>query len=309
MGQGTQNNQEGIQLRSLYVGSADQELVGGFERLGDSVGCTSVAISSIEEIHGQSPTATTILFLDVELCPWAKSPVDAIRQVARENFLICAMSRTSDTGALLNYFRAGAVDAIQLPATEGQFRQVIARLGAIQNRRNSKLWSTDNLLRADLNLTLPTKESSIQPAVALCSQVIRGHLDERERERVELGLHEIIRNAYEHGNLGITFDDKTRLCDEGLFEAELQRREAMSQYSSKHVRLSVSISSRELVFVVEDQGVGFAWQQTLERVRGSKPDLLLHGRGLVIIASIFDVVEFNPLGNSIRLMKSINGRI
>jgi hypothetical protein len=47
------------------------------------------------------------------------------------------------------------------------------------------------------------------------------------------GLNELLINAVEHGNLGITYDEKIKLVVEGRLESEIERRLALPQNQAK----------------------------------------------------------------------------
>src|SRR5579871_6424484 len=64
-----------------------------------------------------------------------------------------------------------------------------------------------------------TLEESIQ-----LSTYIAAFFPEEKRLCIELGLNELFFNAIEHGNLGITFAEKSKLKEENQWYEEIQRR-------------------------------------------------------------------------------------
>ncbi|MBT0960918.1 response regulator [Denitromonas iodatirespirans] len=120
-----------------------------------------------------------------------------------------------------------------------------------------------------------------------------------EPDVVVLGLSELLVNGVEHGNLGIRFDEKSRLRETGQWEAEVARRLAQPDNQHKQVRLTVSSDAQAWVFCIEDEGNGFDWKEFLELApeRAFAPN----GRGIALARQLaFDTLEYQGCGNSVR---------
>lgn len=120
-----------------------------------------------------------------------------------------------------------------------------------------------------------------------------------EPDVVVLGLSELLVNGVEHGNLGICFDEKSRLRESGQWEAEVMRRQALPANVDKRVRLTVSAEPGAWVFAIEDEGEGFAWQSFLELApeRAFAPN----GRGIALARQLaFDELEYLGNGSCVR---------
>lgn len=115
---------------------------------------------------------------------------------------------------------------------------------------------------------------------------------------VVLGLSELLFNAVEHGNLGITYEDKSRLNELGEWEAEVERRQALPENAEKRVIVQVERKDNEIRFLVRDQGPGFDWQSYLE----ISPERVFdsHGRGIALARKFsFERLEYNDKGNEV----------
>ncbi|KAA3653431.1 MAG: response regulator [Proteobacteria bacterium] len=120
-----------------------------------------------------------------------------------------------------------------------------------------------------------------------------------EPDVVVLGLSELLVNGVEHGNLGICFDEKSRLRESGQWEAEVLRRQGLPDNQAKRVRLTVSAEPGAWVFTIEDDGDGFAWQSFLELApeRAFAPN----GRGIALARQLaFDELEYLGNGSCVR---------
>jgi DNA-binding response OmpR family regulator len=117
-------------------------------------------------------------------------------------------------------------------------------------------------------------------------------------DRVVLGLTELITNAVEHGNLGITYEEKSRLNTNGDWEKEVEKRLASPAHKDKYATVEFKRSDNEIIFVITDQGKGFDWRKFMtvspERAFDS------HGRGIALANSIsFKQVEYLNKGNKV----------
>ncbi|WP_227816634.1 ATP-binding response regulator [Nitrogeniibacter aestuarii] len=120
-----------------------------------------------------------------------------------------------------------------------------------------------------------------------------------EPEIVVLGLSELLINAVEHGNLGIDFDEKSRLRESGDWEEEVVRRLQMPEYAERQAKLGISVSESAWTFVIEDQGAGFDWHNFLELApeRAFAPN----GRGIALARQLaFSSLEYQGKGNIVR---------
>jgi len=125
-------------------------------------------------------------------------------------------------------------------------------------------------------------------------------------ERVVLGLTELIINAVEHGNLGITYKEKSILNTEGSWESEVVKRLALPAYRDKYVTVEFSRSESEITFVILDQGEGFDWEKFIK----ISPDRAFdsHGRGIALANSIsFKTVEYLDSGNKVCVTVPLQG--
>ncbi|MBV8046030.1 MAG: response regulator [Paludibacterium sp.] len=113
-------------------------------------------------------------------------------------------------------------------------------------------------------------------------------------ERVATGLFELLVNAIEHGNLRLSYAEKTQLQADGAWEAELERRLSDPEFGQRQVRLSYRRSREAIRFSIADEGAGFDWRHYLDTEAISY--LESHGRGILIARKLsFD--QLNYLGN------------
>jgi len=78
------------------------------------------------------------------------------------------------------------------------------------------------------------------------------------------GLTELMVNAIEHGNLGISYREKTLLLMENDWQTEIGRRLELPQFAERIARVRLERGADELRFMIADEGKGFDWQHYLD---------------------------------------------
>ncbi|MEI7607507.1 MAG: response regulator [Rhodospirillaceae bacterium] len=122
--------------------------------------------------------------------------------------------------------------------------------------------------------------------------------------RVVRGLIEFLVNAVEHGNLGITYEEKTSLLVTGCWHTEVERRLTLPQYKDKFVTVHFRRHADSIEVTIRDQGAGFSWEKylTLDPDRAFDPN----GRGIALACAVsFDKVSFLRNGSTVQVQVTI----
>ncbi len=118
-------------------------------------------------------------------------------------------------------------------------------------------------------------------------------------ENVAIGLHELLLNAVEHGNLGITYSEKTKLLQNASWDAEIERRLGLPENRKNFATLSFKATQAALVIQIKDAGRGFDWKKYLEFSADRVTDT--HGRGIATSRALsFHSLEYLGAGNEVR---------
>lgn len=143
-------------------------------------------------------------------------------------------------------------------------------------------------LIADITLRFRTLEE----AAAVSSFL--GSLCEDPQQ--EIGIHELLINAVEHGNLEITYDEKSAFLAAGRMREEIDHRLTLSRYCDRFVTVEVRLTGEGREILIKDEGPGFDFQ----RFQVFDPARLFHchGRG-VLLASAALSIEYLPPGNQV----------
>jgi len=118
-------------------------------------------------------------------------------------------------------------------------------------------------------------------------------------KRLVVGIHELLINAIEHGNLGITYGQKTALLRSNQWLAEIEYRSNLPANINKRVAVSFWKFSDRIELQIQDQGAGFDWQDYLYIApeRATDP----HGRGIAMSKLMsFDELTYCDGGRQVR---------
>jgi DNA-binding response OmpR family regulator len=109
-------------------------------------------------------------------------------------------------------------------------------------------------------------------------------------------ISEILINAVEHGNLGITYEEKGEFVARGTWRQEIERRLGLPANAEKYIDLDVKRHGSTVTVLVEDQGAGFDYSSYLEFNEDRAFDI--HGRGIAI-ARAYLGLEYQGNGNRV----------
>jgi CheY-like chemotaxis protein len=113
-----------------------------------------------------------------------------------------------------------------------------------------------------------------------------------------LGISELMINAIEHGNLGITYEEKTLLSNPREWTDEIEKRLLLAENKNKYATLDFRLNSEKVWVTITDQGEGFNHEQYQNFDLSRYLDC--HGRGIAVARSIgFDDVEYLNDGRTV----------
>lgn len=109
-------------------------------------------------------------------------------------------------------------------------------------------------------------------------------------------ISELFANAVEHGNIGLTYEEKTNLIAENRLNEEVEQRLAMPENRNKFVHVTYRRLPDRIQVTVEDMGKGFNYEKFLtfddDRVFHN------HGRGIAILNALYPL-RYSKAGNMV----------
>ena len=113
-----------------------------------------------------------------------------------------------------------------------------------------------------------------------------------------VGLTELLLNAVEHGNLGITYEEKSSMGDKDEWQKEIERRLALPENQKKRVEIRLERVNDAVRFTIRDEGSGFDWNRFLD-IDPSRA-FHTHGRGIAMARRLsFSSLDYLGSGNEV----------
>lgn len=130
----------------------------------------------------------------------------------------------------------------------------------------------------------------------------RALINPDKKMHIQLGLAELIVNSIEHGNCGITYEEKSKALEAGISHIDLIAEKCKDPaISAKKVTFGWEINADKSIFTIQDEGDGFNVKNFLRKLK-SQDKYSLHGRGIMMAASLGNKLKYNSKGNKVTLI-------
>lgn len=116
-------------------------------------------------------------------------------------------------------------------------------------------------------------------------------------------LSELIINAIEHGNLGITYEEKSDLVASGNWGSEVDRRLMLDENADKKVTVQFERGADETSITITDMGKGFDWRSYVSVTQGTGDKQKFSGRGIALTNAMDNCkVQYHGIGNAVTVV-------
>ncbi len=160
------------------------------------------------------------------------------------------------------------------------------------------------LTQSDTTFTFGNDTTMIGPLVNYLHRTIRaiGLCDEANGIRVCVALEEAMNNALFHGNLEIS--SHLRTTDTKAYQQLVQQRLEKLPFAQRSVHVRARFTRSEGIFVVRDEGPGFDPQALPDPTDPANLEKA-SGRGLLLMRTFMDSVQYNTAGNEVTMIKRL----
>ena len=123
-------------------------------------------------------------------------------------------------------------------------------------------------------------------------------IDDDGRFALQSTLMELLTNALEHGNCGITYEEKSEWLNQGKIILDLIKQKLRQpEFANRKIHIEYEIGKTKSTFIIKDDGEGFDWKS---RMSGDTPALdETHGRGIALSKSLVSDLRYNDKGNEV----------
>lgn len=124
----------------------------------------------------------------------------------------------------------------------------------------------------------------------------------QDRFNLQMALSELLNNALEHGNLEISFEEKTNwMMENGEIVSLINKKRTDPKYKDRKIQINYTLNDNFCSFTITDDGDGFDWRKYVNKAEDEEPNLELHGRGIQISTGVVGKLSYNEKGNQVTL--------
>lgn len=215
---------------------------------------------------------------------------------------VAVITGHGDVDTTIAALRHGAFDFLTKPFGVADLQRLVRRFQSLRDDTTPLgilVESSAGKFFERLDIVIPSRRSQAQQ---IGRRLMHYMLPLLRAKRVstnnfKLCLMEALENAIVHGNLQVESGLRDR--DWAAFEATISERENDPQYVEREVRIAIDITAEMVDLRIHDQGEGFT--PVLEEDPADA--MATSGRGLFLIRSFMDEVDWEDGGSTIRLRK------
>ena len=279
----------------------DRRIAGGLleKNLGWDIVYAYDGREALERIPEESPD---LILTDLQMPEM--NGLELVQQVKRSYPLIPTVLMTAQGSEAI------AVEALQHGAAsyvpKGQLALELCNtlehvLAAAGERRTqqSLMQRMENL---ECSFVLSNDPTILTSLVAYVQTLLNdmGLLEEADRLRVGVALEEALLNAAYHGNLEVS--SELRETDHSAYYSLARERAVTHPYCERQIYVHAKLSPTEVCYTIQDEGPGF---DPTDLPDPTDPANLERpcGRGLLLMRTFMDSIEYNDQGNKVQMIK------
>ena len=121
-----------------------------------------------------------------------------------------------------------------------------------------------------------------------------------DRFNLQIALSELLNNALEHGNLEISYEEKSKWMEEnGEIVSLIEQKRLDPKFSNRKIGISYLLNQDFCSFTISDDGNGFDWKKYTQKQ--AEESTQLHGRGIQLSGEMVGTLSYNDKGNKVTL--------
>ncbi len=229
--------------------------------------------------------------------------LEAIRDKNSDAIVVIVTAFGSENYAI-QALHLGANNYLKKPVASQDILRLLKKYKAVISGKYSPESLPGKLINRTFSLefkSIFTKIPKIVDKIMVESAV---DIDNSEKVNIELGLVELITNAVEHGNLGISYIEKQKALDAGNLSELFDERVHNEKYKNRKIKVDFFADREKYRWTITDEGEGFDWK-SIPDPTDQKHILELNGRGIFISKFLFDKIEYSGKGNIVTATKYI----
>ena len=199
--------------------------------------------------------------------------------------------------------RAGASDYLHKPFHLTELKHTINRSLSLLRSRMAEDLAVLGVERLDWYLEIKNEPEIISGLLTVILRPVSARLTESDRLHLQVAVQELLLNAIEHGNLGISAEEKNDAIMNDCFDHLIEKRQVDHRFRRRRVKMWIMHDPENWVFQCRicDEGEGFDWQGLMNASLLNLPALAGSGRGIFLVKTLMSEVQYNGQGNEVTL--------
>jgi len=215
---------------------------------------------------------------------------------------VVLMTSKGSEDVAVQALQRGAANYVSKRRLHQDLAEIMEQVLAISKEQRTQSRLLNRIVQSQFTIVLENDISLLQSLVVYIQQQLKMHriFPESERIRIGVALEEALLNSFYHGNLEVS--SKLREEDYDLYYSLAKQRCSEAPYADRKITVECRFSSESASFVISDEGPGFD-PSTLPDPRDPENLERPSGRGLLLMRTFLDEVEYNSKGNQVRMLK------
>lgn len=281
--------------------AADRQLVGGLlEKDPDlTVSYVSHGAEALARMERQLPDLVLAELVMAEMD--GLELVTAVRSQYPQVPVILMTSRGTEE-VVVEALRCGAASYVPKRSLARDLLTTVENVLSAAARQRIRWQLLQCVTRSEHTFVLQNDSTLFHPLISLIQESVgqMGLCDGTDQTRLGVALEEALANALYHGNLEMS--SQLREDDDAQYHALIDQRRRQAPYRDRRIYVEVSLSRRQAVFVIRDEGRGFN-PSTLADPTDPANLEKVSGRGVLLMRSFMDEVTYNAPGNQVTMIK------
>ena len=262
-------------------------------------------LEAIERIEELSPDLVV-----TDLVMPGRNGLELVEEVQRRwpQLPVILMTNKGSEEVAIKALQAGAASYVPKSQLASMLPETVQGVLALARQRKSQATLMASLVRSEFTFDLGIDDELISPMVNyLQSCMNRLNLcDEASSLRVCIALEEALRNALFHGNLEISSEE--REGDGEVYRKLIEGRRNSDPYRTRRLIVHVRFAPGEATFTIQDDGPGFDPSALPDPTDPENLDKV-SGRGLLLMRTFMDEVNYNDRGNRVTMVKRAGSEV
>jgi CheY-like chemotaxis protein len=253
-------------------------------------------VKALEEIDRKPPN---LILTDLQMPQMDGLELVTNARIQAPQIPIVLMTAHGSETIAAEALQRGAASYVAKSELATKLLSTLDEIAALQRADRSYRRLVDCSTQTEFDFELPSDTAMIDPLVDLTQQMLRSLeiCDSNGELQIGVALEQAIQNAMIRGNLGL---GREQLESSEDADALIRERQHKTPYSERRVFIRLKMNREEAVFEIRDQGDGFDHRAVDGGIDTATNQ---RGRGLVLMKTFMDEVQFHGNGCTVRMVK------